>query len=193
MREHKGKRLCITGMPTAGKSTLTRKLAEETGGIGLFLDDFREELASDERYRKWVNFYIDQDLEIYYTTTDPEDQWRNLTTQSEALWPAFLEMMDSYAEETRPVIFECVNLLPHLVTRDTPFPCVVLIGRTYEETLERNRKEPRWGSTERELELNSRSFFYVERPKYLDEGKKSNCPVFETPDEAYETALGLLR
>jgi hypothetical protein len=192
MREHKGKRLCITGMPTAGKSTLTRRLAEETGGVGLLLDDFREGLASDERYKSWVNFYLNQDLETYYTTTSPEDEWKNLTAQSEALWPAFLELIDSYTDEPRPVIFECVSLMPHLVRQDTNFPCIVLIGTSYQETLKRNKQAPRWGSTEREVELNSKSFFYVERPRYFEEAQKFNCPVFETSDAAYSKALGLL-
>lgn len=192
MTPHKGKRLCITGIPTAGKSTLTRKLAEETNGIGVYLDDFREELASDEQYRKWVNFYLDQDEVTYYTTTTPEDEWKNLVAQSEALWPAFLKEIDSFAEEERTVIFECVNLLPHLVKRDLPFPCVVLVGTSYEETLARNREEPRWGSTEQEIELNAKSFWYTERPKYCEEGKRCGFPVFETPDAAHHAALMLL-
>jgi len=193
MREHKGKRLCISGIPTAGKSTLTRKLAEATNGIGVFLDDYREELASDERYIKWVNFYIDQDLETYYTTTSPEDEWKNLVAQSEAIWPAFLERIDSYAENERPVIFECVNLLPHLINRDLGFPCVVLIGSSYEETLERNKRDPRWGSTERELELNSKSFFFVERPHYIEEAEKYGYPMFESSEDAFPKALDLLK
>lgn len=193
MQKHKGKRLCITGIPTAGKSTLTRKLAEAANGIGVFLDDYREELASDERYIKWVNFYIDQDLETYYTTTSPEDEWKNLVAQSEAVWPAFLERIDSYADEERPVIFECVNLLPHLIKKDLDFPCVVLIGSSYDETLERNTQDPRWGSTEGEIELNSKSFFFVERPKYFEEAQKYGYPVFETSDEAFQTALDFLK
>jgi hypothetical protein len=193
MREHKGKRLCITGIPTAGKSTLTKRLAEATNGIGVLLDDYREELASDERYAKWVNFYIDQDLETYYTTTSPEDEWKNLVAQSEAIWPAFLERIDSYADEERPVIFECVNLLPHLIKRDLGFPCVVLIGSSYEETLARNTKDPRWGSTEQEIELNSKSFFFVERPRYQEEAEKAGYSVFETLEEAYPEALGYLK
>lgn len=193
MRNHTGKRLCITGIPTAGKSTLSKKLAESTGGIAVFLDDFREELASDERYATWVNFYTDQDLETYYTTTSPEDEWKNLVAQSEAIWPAFLERIDSYADEERPVIFECVNLLPHLIHRDLDFPCVVLIGSSYEQTLERNAQDPRWGSTERELELNSKSFFFVERPRYLEEAQKYGYPAFETYEEALSVALDFLR
>ncbi|MDB4991910.1 MAG: hypothetical protein JWL75_155 [Parcubacteria group bacterium] len=193
MIQHKGKRLCITGMPTAGKSTLARRLIDTLRGTAIHLDDFREELRTDERYAKWAKFYLDQDLETYYTTTTPEDEWKNLVAQSEAIWPAFLEYMDSFAEETGLVVFDCVNLLPHLVTADTEFPCIVLIGTSYEETLERNKKDPRWGSTEKELELNTKSFFYVERPRYLEEAKKYNCPVFETSDQAYPTALELLQ
>jgi hypothetical protein len=163
MKEHKGKRLCITGIPTAGKSTLTERLAAETNSVAVLLDDFREDLAGDERYKKWVNFYLDQNQETYYTTTSPENQWKDFVTQSEALWPAFLEKIDSYTEEERPVIFECVNLLPHLIHKDLLFPTIVLIGSTYAETYKRNKEHPRWGTSEYEVELSSKGFFFIER------------------------------
>lgn len=57
--KHKGKRLFITGIPTAGKSHLAKLLAKEVGGRDINLDSFREDLARDERYRKWVNYYLD--------------------------------------------------------------------------------------------------------------------------------------
>ena len=62
-----GKRIFITGIPTAGKSYLAEKLAEKVGGICVSIDDIREELVKDERYKKWVNFYLDQDEYDYYT------------------------------------------------------------------------------------------------------------------------------
>ena len=192
MKKHLGKRLFITGIPTSGKSYLARKLASRTNGVFVELDDFRESLSKEEKYNKWTQFYLDQNEEEYYTKTSPEEQWNNLVAQSEGLWPAFLEHIESYSNESRPVIFECVNMLPHIVKNAVDFPGVVLIGSSYEEVFERNMKDPRWGKTPYLQELEAKSFFYIERPRYKDEAEKYGYPVFESADEAFEPVLKLL-
>lgn len=186
------KRLFISGIPTSGKSYLAKKLAESTQGIVVHLDDFREDTALDEKYKKWTNFFWDKDEEQYLTETSPEQQWSNLVLQSEGLWPAFLSKIESYAKESKPVIFECVNILPHLARQHLSFPGIVLLGSSYEETLKRNRERPRWGNTDKLQELEARTFFFVERPQYKDEAEKYDYPVFETADIAFGTALKLL-
>lgn len=186
------KKIFITGIPTAGKSYLAKKLAEKVGGICVSIDDFREELTKDERYKKWVNFYLDQDEHTYYTTTTHEEQWANLVKQSEGFWPGVLVRLAKYADEDRPVIFEGVNILPHLAHRDLHIPGIAIIGRSFEETFERNKKEPRWGATEELQKLEADAFFNGERPHYKDEAEKLGYPVFETPDEAWATAVQIL-
>ncbi len=198
MQKHLGKRIFITGIPTSGKSYLAKKLADTTGGIAVLLDDSRESLATvSSEYKKWTNFYIDQDEESYYTKTEPDKMWDNLVKQSEGLWPGFIEKINEYASEAKPVVFECVNILPHLASKDLGFPGVCLIGKSrsagYEQTLERIKKDPRWGRTPRLQELEAKSFFYVERPHYEEEAKKYGYLVFETADEAFEVALRFLR
>lgn len=188
-----GKRLYITGIPTSGKSFLAKKLAGIVGGVAVLMDDVREDMKNDERYKKFVNFYWDKDEEKYYTTTSPNDQWNNLVMQSEGMWPAFIEKIEKYKDETRPVIFECVNILPHLAKRSLYFDGLVIIGHSYEETLERIKQSPRWGSTEHLKKLEAESFFYVERPKYKTEAKKYKYSVFESADEALESGLKLLQ
>jgi 2-phosphoglycerate kinase len=189
MTDHKGKRLFITGIPTSGKSYLAKKLAEKMGGIVVSLDDFREDLAKDDKYKKFVNFYLDKDELEYYTKTSPEEQWRNFVSQSEGLWPAFLDKINEYKNETRLAIFESVNLLPQLIKKSFDGPVIVLIGKSYEETLKRNKEEPRWGATAELQELEAKSFFNVERPNYIAEAKKYGYPVFESADEAFEINL----
>lgn len=190
--KYKGKRLVISGIPTSGKSYLARKLAAATGGLAVCLDDTREELAKEERYRKWANFYLDKNEEEYLTQVPPEEQWQNLVAQSEGLWPALVAEIKKYELEERPVIFECVNLLPHLAKRDLPFPGVVLIGKSLEETLERNLADPRWGETPELIRLEAKTFFEVERPRYRAEAEKYGYPVFESADLAWAIALELL-
>lgn len=125
--------------------------------------------------------------------TSSKNQWENLVDQSEGLWPAFLQEMSKFKDESKPVIFECVNMLPHLVKRDLGFDGVVLIGSSFEETLERNRKDPRWGSTTELQELEANTFFNIERPHYKEEALKYGYPTFERADDAIEYCLSVLR
>ncbi len=112
--------------------------------------------------------------------------------QSEGLWLGFMEKIDSYKNEKRPVIFECVNIMPHLAKCDLGFPGIVLIGRSYEETLKRIQGYPRWGNTPHLQEMEAKCFFFTERPHYKEEAEKYGYPVFETAEEAFQPALDLL-
>jgi adenylate kinase len=189
---NEAERIFITGIPTSGKSYLAKKLAAEVGGVAVLLDDFRESLSKDEKYKKWVNFYLDQDEEKYLTATSSDQMLKNLVAQSEALWPAFLKTIAEYENENKTVIFECVNILPHLSHRDLAFPGVVLIGSSYEQILELNKKDPRWSRDPKLQELESKMFFEIERPFYKEEAEKYGYAVFENSDEAFAPALELL-
>lgn len=186
------KKLFITGIPTTGKSYLAEKLANEVDGIWISIDDLREELAKDPRYKKWVNYYMDQDEYTYYTTTNYEQQWQNLVKQSEELWSGILEKIKELDKNDKPLILEGVNILPHLAKKYFDFPGVALIGKSFEETFEKNRKGPRWGKTEELQKLEAEAFFYGERVHYKSEAEKYGYPVFKSADKTYETALKLL-
>lgn len=187
------KKLFITGIPTAGKSYLAEKLANAVGGIWISTDDLREELVKNSRYKHWVNFYLDQNEYEYYTTTDYNQQWKNLVKQSEAIWPGLFEKMMELGKNDKLVIFEGVNILPHLAKKYLNFPGIVLIGKSFEEVFERNKKDPRWGETEELQKLEADAFFNGERTHYKREAEKYNYPIFETAKTAYDTALKLLK
>lgn len=186
------KRLFITGIPTSGKTYLGNKLAEAVGGICVSIDNMRVDLVKEEKYKKWVNYYLDKDEYSYYSTTSYDKQWSNLVEQSEGLWPGTLERIVKYKGEKRPVIFEGVSMLPHLVDRDLHIPGIVLIGRSFEEILQRNMRNPRWGDSESLQKMEAKSFFECERPHYTEEADKYGCSVFETPDEAWSSAIKIL-
>lgn len=192
MEKHNGKRIFITGIPTAGKSYLAEMIIAKIDGVHVDVDDIREEIANDLKYKKWVNFYYDQDEKTYYTNTTHDEQWQNLVRQSEGIWPAILEKIKSYTNEKRPMIFEGVNILPHLAKRDLSFPGIVIIGKSFKEVFERNKKEPRWGKTEELQKFKAEAFFYGERPRYKTEAEKYGYLIFETADEAFEPALKIL-
>ncbi len=192
MNAHKGKRLFITGIPTSGKSYLARQLSEKVGGITVSLDDFREDLAGNDQYKKWTNFYLDVDEKEYLTKTNSLKQWENLVAQSEGLWPAFLEKINEYAGEEKPVIFECINMLPHIAKKYLDFSGIVLIGKSYEEILQRNIQDPRWGETLELQELEAKTFFEIERPQYKAEAEKYGYEFFEDYDLAFQKAEDLI-
>jgi dephospho-CoA kinase len=185
------KRIFITGIPTSGKSYLAKRLAEMTGGEVVSTDNMREEMSKDPQYKKWVDFYLDKDEKEYYTTTSPEEQWKNLVNQSEALWSFIINRINSYNSD-KPIIFEGVNILPHLAKRDLPFSGVVLIGKSKEDIFDRVKKDPRWGNTEELWNLETNSFFEVERPRYKEEAVKNGYQYFETSEDALETCVKLL-
>ena len=91
------------------------------------------------------------------------------------------------------MIFECVNILPHLAHRDLAFPGIVIIGSSYEETLLRNRKNPRWSDDPALQILEAKMFFEIERPRYKTEAERYNYKVFENSDDSFAPALRLLR
>jgi len=191
MVKHKGKRLFITGIPTAGKSYLANKLASAVGGIHVEVDHIRKGVKNHPEYEKWVNFYYKHDKSTYYRTTTYDQQWKNLVNQSEGIWPAILGGIEKYQNEERPVIFDGVNILPHLAKKDLDFLGVVILGKSLEDVIKRNTEDTRWGDTE--IEVQSEAFFYGERPHYKEEGKKYGYKVFETADEALEYALEILK
>lgn len=187
--EIKNKKLFITGIPASGKSYIAKKLADHIGGIVVSTDDLREEMHNDLRYKKWVNFYLDQDEKTYYTTTSPENQWEHLVAQSEGMWPFILEKIRSYDDEDKSVIFEGVNILPHLAKRDLEFPGIVIIGKGRDAILHRIKADHRWGDTEELWNLEADSFFNIERPQYKKEAEKYGYFVFETVDDAFDTCI----
>lgn len=187
---HKGKRLIITGIPTIGKTTLAKRLAEAVGGICVSSEDIRHELRSNPKYTDATNFWKGKNKRTYYITTPYDKQWKNLVTQSEKLWEGILERINSYKDEERPVVFEGVSLLPHLVHKDLDFPCVVIVGASLENVVEGNKEKPRWESAE--LELQSVALFLGDQPYFKAEAEKYNYPVFKNDDEAFKEALRIL-
>jgi len=190
--QQKGKRLFITGIPASGKSYLAKELAVKTGGIVVSLDNAREKFFDDDYYKKWVMFYFYKNEKEYLTQTPPEELWDDLVKQSEALFPIFKSEIEKYQNETRPVIFECVNLLPHIADQELYFSGVVMLGDSFETILERNKKDPRWGETEELQELEAREFFYVERPRYKKEAEKYGYPTFENYKDALEEGIRMI-
>jgi 2-phosphoglycerate kinase len=190
--QQKGKRLFITGIPASGKSYLAKELAVKTGGIVVSLDNAREKFFDDDYYKKWVMFYFYKNEKEYLTQTPPEELWDDLVKQSEALFPIFKSEIEKYHNETRPVIFECVNLLPHIADQELYFSGVVMLGDSFETILERNKKDPRWGETEELQELEAREFFYVERPRYKKEAEKYGYPTFENYKDALEEGIRMI-
>ena len=181
----------ISGIPTSGKSYLAKKVAKAIGVLHFEIDKWREKIK-DDNIKKWVNFYFDQDEEKYYKSTSCDEQWENLKKQSEIFWPKIKSKIDGAVKLNKPAIFEGVNILPHLAARDLDFPGIYLLGNSFEEIFERNKREPRWGNTEKLQKMEAKSFFYCERPRYKKEAEKYGFKTFENIDEAEKEVIRLL-
>ncbi len=182
----------IGGIPASGKSYLARKIAEKTGALHLDTDTLRKEMSEDPVLKYWVDFFWNQDEEKYLTKTSCEDHWQNLVKQSESFWPTILKRIKEVMASNKSAIFEGVNILPHLAKKDLNFPGIYLLGDSFEQILERNKKNPRWGNTEKFQELEAKLFFECDGEKYKEEAEKYEYRTFNTSEAAEKELLMLL-
>ncbi len=93
----------ITGIPTAGKSYLAKKVADALGISWMKMDAVRDEMKNDPTLESWVNFFWNTNEAEYYPATPPEVQWQNIVNQSEAFWPTKKQKIEEIlASENRP-------------------------------------------------------------------------------------------
>ena len=183
------KYIFISGIPASGKSYLAAKVAKAVGALHVEIDDLREEMRSDMELKKWVDFFWDKDEVEYWKNTSCGQHWENLKNQSEAFWSAILKRIRKIQESESPAIFEGVNILPHLAAKDLQFPGIVLVGDSFEDIFERNKKEPRWGKTEELQRKEAEAFYNCERPRYIAEAEKYGYQAFSDIKEAEKKLL----
>ncbi len=154
-------------------------------------DSFRVEMEKDPALAPWVNHFWNMDEEEYLGRPC-EDRWREDVAQFEAFWPFTASKIKEIMRSVPVAIFEGVGLLPSIVSRDFQFPGIVLLGESLEVTLERNKKDPRWGKTEDLQKKEAESFFLCEREKYKKEGEQYSWQVFSDISEAELETLKIL-
>jgi hypothetical protein len=187
------KYIFISGIPTAGKTHLAKKVANILGISYFSLDDWRDELSADPELKKWIDFFWNLDEEKYWREVTCDQQWENIKNQSEAFWPSFLKKINEIQGTGVPAIFEAVNILPHLAHRDLDFSGVYLLGESYEKVLERNKRDPRWGETELFQEQEAKAIWNCERPKYQEEAEKYGFETFNDPELAEQEIVKILK
>jgi predicted kinase len=173
----------IGGIPNAGKSTLAKKLAKEFGMNHIDLDLFREQIWQNPELRYWEDFFSNMDELQYWNETSMEDHWENIKKQSEAFWVVFLQEIRNKMKNG-PVVFEAVNVLPHLAKQEG-FNGVYLIASSIDEIYERNKVRPRWGETDDLWKIEAEKF-YQEGEFYKKEAEALGYKVFTNPVEAQE-------
>lgn len=182
----------ISGIATAGKSFLARKVAQKLAAFHLDADTLRKEMIKDSKLEPWVNFYWNQDEKKYLTETSSEEMWQNLVKQSESFWPTILDKIERIKRDHPIAIFEGDTLLPHLANKDLDFPGIYLLGESLKQTFERNQKNPRWGNTVELQKLEAEMFFNCERKYYKSEAEKYGYKTFENSELAEQEVLKLL-
>lgn len=183
----------ITGIPAAGKSYLAKKVAQKTNSLHIDIDKLRIEMTKNPNLEPWVNFFSNKDEKKYWETTTPQDHWENLKKQSEAFWPTILEKIHEVEKTNNSVIFEGVNILPHLAHQDLDFSGIVLLGESEQSLLERCKSDPRWGNTMDLQEKEAEWFFVHEGKIYESEAKKHGFKVFHDNIKAEEELIRMLK
>lgn len=183
----------ISGIPAAGKSYLASKLSEELGIRHIDTDDWRYEMDGDPELKKWVMYYLDKDEKEYWDNTSCENHWIGLKRQSEAFWKFFEPKIREILDSGEAVIFEGVNLLPHLVNQIEGFRGIYLLSEDLEEISKRNKKDPRWGSTEELQRKEAEAFVYCETPNYKREAEKYGYKTYMNSADAEEVVRMIIQ
>jgi hypothetical protein len=183
----------VSGIPASGKSYLSRKLARKYGVLHVSVDGLRAQVGNEPELRPYLNFFWLQNEVEYWHRISSGEHWRNLKRQSEALWPGMLDRINAAAGLGGPVIFEGVNILPHLAARDLRFPGVVLLGESFEAVFQRNRSRPRWGKTKALQRREAEAFFFWEREFYRREAERYGYQTFVSAAHAEQTLLQMLQ
>ena len=175
----------IGGTSGSGKSTLAKRVEREFGIHHEDLDDFREEMKKFPEVEYWISFFWNKDPKEYWANALPEKQWSHVVQQSEAFWPHYLKLIESFDKQNKRCVFESVNLLPHLA-KDLPFKGIYLVCDSVEELLPRYLREPRWSHDPEIIKREVEDSVFVEAPRYREEAKKYGFPVFNSMDKALE-------
>ena len=183
----------ISGIPASGKSYLAKRVAQKTNSVHIDIDKLRVEMAKNPNLEPRVNFFSNKNENKYWETITPQEHWKNLKNQSEAFWPTILKKIHELQKTNGSVIFEGVNILPHLAYQDLNFSGIVLLGESEQAILERCKIDPRWGKTKELQEMESEWFFVHEGKIYEDEARKYGYAVFHDSIKAEEELIRMLK
>jgi len=183
----------ITGIPTAGKSYLAKKVAQKTHSIHVDIDKLRVVMKKNSNLEPWVNFFWNKNEKKYWETITPKKHWNNLKKQSEIFWPTILQKIHKIQKTNKSAIFEGVNILPHLAYKDLNFSGIVLAGESKQLVFQRCKNDPRWGKIEELHKKEAEWFFVHEGKKYQKEAKKYGYKVFHDNKKAEKELIKLLK
>lgn len=178
----------IGGTSASGK-TYTAKLFVKNSGLPIHIvsiDNLRKEFSKDPKLKYWVDILWNKNEEEYWKTATYEKDIENLIKQSEAFWPSILKVVQKTKKLYKHAIFEAINIQPHLAKRDFDFPGFFLINEDYQTLLERFKKAPRWGKTEKLQKLEVEFLLKHDVPFIKKEAKKYGYKVFNNSNDAIE-------
>lgn len=175
----------IGGTSASGKTYTAKEFAKRSGlPIHIVsIDDFRKEFAKDPKLKYWVDVLWNKNEDEYWETITYEKDIQNLIKQSEAFWPRILQVVKETKKLYKHAIFEAINIQPHLARKGLDFPGLFLINEDKQVLLERFKKAPRWGKTEKLQKLEI-EFLLKHDVKFIkEEAKKYGYKVFNNSDD----------
>jgi len=177
----------IGGTSAAGKTYIAKKFAKKSKlPIHVVsIDEFRKEFAKDPKLKYWVDILWNENEEEYWKTTNYEKDIKNLIGQSEAFWPSILNIIKKTKKNHEHAIFEAVNIQPHLAKKDLDFSGLFLINEDYKTLIERFKKNPRWGKTDKLQKLEIEYLLKHDVAFIKKEAKKYGYKVFNNSNDAF--------
>lgn len=162
----------IGGVSTAGKTTLSQRLADKHGLARLGLDD------------EWVKWCDDPDpvirrARMYLVSLgDPDEHWRKTCQERwdihvglcTTFWPRFKELLLAAKSSGTRRVAEGVWVLPRHAA-EIEIPSLFLLSPSAEQTYAELKKKPRWRSEEKFLEKEAADIHSCMTPHFRDEAE----------------------
>ncbi|XOU94863.1 MAG: hypothetical protein ACNFW9_02220 [Candidatus Kerfeldbacteria bacterium] len=177
----------IGGVPTTGKTHLVKDFIKKSklNILHVEIDDIRDKFKNDVNLIKWVNFFRDQDEDVYWQNTSCQKHIENVVRQSEELWPHILEQIINIQNKHEHVIFEGVQLMPRLTRKFLKMNGFFLIPPDIETIYIRLVAHKRWGVTNDQKRNEAKCFFEGDAKYINTEARKFGYKVFDNTDEGY--------
>lgn len=176
----------IGGVPTAGKSHLAKEFISDSSLKIEYvkIDILKNNLRIDKELAKWVNFFRDQDENVYWEKTSCTEHMKNFVMQSEALWPHLLTQMNELMNTHEHIIFEGTSLIPKIMRKYTNLNGLYMVPKSLETIYIRLIAHSRWGKTNNLKRQEAKCFFEGNSEYIKVEAKKYGYKIFNDYDLA---------
>ena len=177
----------IGGVTTSGKSHLTKDFIEKSklNILHIGIDNIRDSFKNDVNLVKWINFFRNQDEDIYWQKTSCKQHVENVVRQSGELWPHIFEQIINLQNKHEHIIFEGMQFMPKLTRKFLKMDGFYLISPDIETIYIRLVAHKRWGTTNDQKRNEAKCFFEGTSQYIQNEARKFGYKVFDNIEDGY--------